>query len=36
MGHIQVSQEELFDDINVDVVTNPEEWKNLTEFAEEE
>jgi segregation and condensation protein A len=36
MGHIQVSQEELFDDINIDVVTNPEEWKNLTEFAEEE
>lgn len=36
MGHIQVCQEALFDDIQVDVVTEPETWKNLTEFAEEE
>jgi segregation and condensation protein A len=36
MGHIKVAQEELFDDIAIEVVTEPEEWKNLTEFAEEE
>ena len=35
MGHIHVEQEELFDDISVEVVTDPETWKNLTEFAEE-
>ena len=35
MGHIQVVQEEIFDDIQIDVVTDPETWKNLTEFAEE-
>ena len=36
MGHIHVVQEEIFDDIQIDVVTEPETWKNLTEFAEEE
>lgn len=35
MGHIQVQQENLFDDILVDVVTDPSTWKNLTEFADE-
>lgn len=35
MGHIHVEQEELFDDISVEVVTDPESWKNLTEFADE-
>ena len=29
-------QEEIFDDIQINVVTEPETWKNLTEFAEEE
>ena len=36
MGHIHVVQEEIFDDIQINVVTEPETWKNLTEFAEEE
>lgn len=35
MGHIQVEQESLFDDISVEVVTDPDTWKNLTEFADE-
>lgn len=35
MGHIHVNQEALFDDIQVEVVTEPETWKNLTEFADE-
>ena len=35
MGHVQVQQEFLFDDIQVEVVTDPETWKNLTEFADE-
>ena len=35
MGHIHVVQEEIFDDIHIDVVTEPDTWKNLTEFAEE-
>ncbi len=35
MGHIHVNQEDLFEDIQVEVVTNPETWKNLTEFADE-
>ena len=35
MGHIHVEQEELFDDISVEVETDPETWRNLTEFAEE-
>ena len=35
MGHIHVVQEELFDDIQIDVVTDPDTWKNLTEFAED-
>ena len=35
MGHIHVQQEELFDDIFVEVVTDPDTWKNLTEFADE-
>lgn len=36
MGHIRVTQEELFEDIQVEVVTDPDTWKNLTEFADEE
>ena len=36
MGHIHVVQEEIFDDIQINVVTEPETWRNLTEFAEEE
>jgi segregation and condensation protein A len=36
MGHIHVEQEGLFDDIQVEVVTEPDTWKNLTEYAEEE
>ena len=36
MGHIHVVKEEIFDDIQINVVTEPETWKNLTEFAEEE
>ena len=35
MGHIHVVQEELFDDIQIDVVTDPDTWKNLTEFEED-
>ncbi len=35
MGHIHVEQEQLFDDIQVSVVTDPSTWKNLTEFADE-
>lgn len=35
MGHIHVKQEDLFEDIEVEVVTDPETWKNLTEFADE-
>ena len=36
MGHIHVEQDNLFDDISVEVNTDPDTWKNLTEFAEEE
>ena len=36
MGHIHVEQDGLFDDISVAVQTDPDTWKNLTEFAEEE
>ena len=36
MGHIAVQQETLFGDIAIEVKDDPEEWKNLTEFAEEE
>ena len=36
MGHIHVEQDNLFDDISVEVKTDPDTWKNLTEFAEEE
>ena len=36
MGHIHVEQDGLFDDISVEVQTDPDTWKNLTEFAEEE
>lgn len=35
MGHIQVEQESLFDDIQVEVVTDPDTWRNLTENADE-
>ena len=35
MGHIQVEQDGLFEDIQINVITDPQEWKNLTEFADE-
>lgn len=35
MGHIYVTQENIFDDIHVEVKTDPDTWKNLTEFADE-
>ena len=35
MGHVHAEQEELFDDIHVEVITDPDTWKNLTEFADE-
>lgn len=35
MGHIHVTQENIFDDIHVEVITEPDTWKNLTEFADE-
>ena len=35
MGYIHVEQDELFDDIQVDVVRDPVEWTHLTEFADE-
>lgn len=35
MGHIHVDQESLFGDIEIEVATDPDTWKNLTEFADE-
>ena len=35
-GYIHVEQDGLFDDISVEVQTDPDTWKNLTEFAEDE
>ena len=35
MGHIHVDQETLFGDIQVEVLDDPDTWKNLTEFSEE-
>ena len=35
MGYIHVEQDGLFDDISVEVQTDPDTWKNLTEFADE-
>ena len=35
MGYIHVEQDELFDDIQVDVIRDPQEWTHLTEFADE-
>ena len=35
MGHVHAEQEDLFDDIHVEVITDPDTWKNLTEFADE-
>lgn len=35
MGHIHVDQETLFGEIEIEVLTEPDNWKNLTEFAEE-
>ena len=35
MGYIHIRQEELFDDIQVDVVQEPDTWMHLTEFADE-
>lgn len=35
MGHVHVNQETLFGEIEIEVLTEPDTWKNLTEFAEE-
>lgn len=35
MGHIHVDQETLFGEIEIAVLTEPDTWRNLTEFAEE-
>lgn len=35
MGHIHVAQEGLFGDISIEVATDPDTWKNLTEFVED-
>ena len=35
MGYIHVEQEALFDDIQIEVTTDPKTWKHLTEFADE-
>ena len=35
MGHIHVDQETLFGEIEIEVVNDPDTWKNLTEFVEE-
>lgn len=35
MGQVHAEQEDLFDDIHVEVITDPDTWKNLTEFADE-
>ncbi len=35
MGHIHVYQEGLFDDIQVEVVTDPDTWRHLSEFTDE-
>lgn len=35
MGHIHVDQETLFGEIEIEVLTEPDTWRNLTEFAEE-
>ncbi|MBQ9065783.1 MAG: segregation/condensation protein A [Blautia sp.] len=36
MGHIKAAQETVFGDIEIEVVDDPDTWKNLTEFADEE
>ncbi len=36
MGHMRVEQADLFDDLHLEITDNPEEWSNLTEYAEEE
>lgn len=35
MGYVHVEQEALFDDIQIEVTTEPQNWKHLTEFADE-
>ncbi|MCD7867760.1 MAG: segregation/condensation protein A [Clostridiales bacterium] len=35
VGYIHASQEQPFDDIEIQVVTDPASWKNLTEYADE-
>lgn len=35
MGYLHVQQDNLFDDIQIDVVQDPETWVHLTEFADE-
>ena len=35
MGHIHVNQESLFDEIQIEVLDDPDTWRNLTEFADE-
>ncbi len=35
MGHIHVDQDTLFGEIEIEVLDDPDTWKNLTEFSEE-
>ena len=35
MGHLHVDQDSLFGEIQIEVVTDPDTWRNLTEFADE-
>ena len=35
MGYIRVCQDELFEEINVEVLTDPATWKHLTEYDKE-
>ena len=35
MGHIHVDQNTLFGEIEIEVLDDPDTWKNLTEFSEE-
>ena len=34
-GYLSVEQDQLFDDIQIQVLADPDTWKNLTEFADE-
>lgn len=35
MGHVQANQDTLFGDITVEVMDDPDTWKDFTEFADE-